>query len=231
MMPSSSPSASRSPWCGSGCAARRERPTTSAPAAPPLSSRRRGAPASAASSCSPRTASARPARCWASSIASSSRCSSSRRSSTPRSRRASLRGSDLDWTIVQPVHLSDDDSDEHFVSTDGRIRQHKVSRRAVAHVHADLVERHDDDRQDGVRLGLSVARTANDETRDGCRSIRPSSVGGESSGDRDEVDDEDQGLAAEEVAAGGAVGEVRAGSRVRGGRRPSCRGCRPASPG
>ena len=30
-----------------------------------------------------------------------------------------LRGSDLDWTIVQPVHLSDDDSVDHFVSTDG----------------------------------------------------------------------------------------------------------------
>jgi len=51
-----------------------------------------------------------------------------------------LRGSDLDWTIVQPVHLSDDDSADHFVSTDGRTRQHKVSRRAVADVHADLVE-------------------------------------------------------------------------------------------
>ena len=51
-----------------------------------------------------------------------------------------LRGSDLDWTIVQPVHLSDDESVDRFVSTDGRIRQHKVSRRAVAHVHADLVE-------------------------------------------------------------------------------------------
>ena len=51
-----------------------------------------------------------------------------------------LRGSGLDWTIVQPVHLSDDESDDHFVSTDGRTRQHKVSRRAVAQVHADLVE-------------------------------------------------------------------------------------------
>ena len=35
---------------------------------------------------------------------------------------AVLRGSGLDWTIVQPVHLSDDESDEHFVSTDGRTR-------------------------------------------------------------------------------------------------------------
>ncbi len=51
-----------------------------------------------------------------------------------------LRGSDLDWTIVQPVHLSDAESLDRFLSTDGRIRLHKVSRRAVGHVHAELVE-------------------------------------------------------------------------------------------
>ncbi|MET0735967.1 MAG: NAD(P)-binding oxidoreductase [Microbacterium sp.] len=51
-----------------------------------------------------------------------------------------LRGSELDWTIVQPVYLSDDDSTEHFTSVDGSTRERKVSRRAVAHVHADLVE-------------------------------------------------------------------------------------------
>ncbi|MET0813104.1 MAG: NAD(P)-binding oxidoreductase [Microbacterium sp.] len=51
-----------------------------------------------------------------------------------------LRGSELDWTIVQPVYLSDDDSTEHFTSIDGSTRERKVSRRAVAHVHADLVE-------------------------------------------------------------------------------------------
>jgi len=51
-----------------------------------------------------------------------------------------LRGSDLDWTIVQPVYLTGGESDEHFVSTDGRTRKHKVSRRAVARVHAALVE-------------------------------------------------------------------------------------------
>ena len=53
---------------------------------------------------------------------------------------AVLRGSELDWTIVQPVHLSDDESDDRFVSTDGTIRRRKVSRRGVARVHADLVE-------------------------------------------------------------------------------------------
>jgi len=53
---------------------------------------------------------------------------------------AVLRGSGLDWTIVQPVHLIDDESDEHFVSTDGRTRARKVSRRGVARVHTELVE-------------------------------------------------------------------------------------------
>ena len=51
-----------------------------------------------------------------------------------------LRGSELDWTIVQPVYLSDDDSDERYVSTDGRTRGRRVARRGVARVHADLVE-------------------------------------------------------------------------------------------
>jgi putative NADH-flavin reductase len=51
-----------------------------------------------------------------------------------------LRGSEMDWTIVQPVYLSDDDSVDHFTSIDGSTRTRKVSRRAVAHVHANLVE-------------------------------------------------------------------------------------------
>ena len=42
------------------------------------------------------------------------------------------------------------------------------------------------------------------------RMLRHPSLGRQlDSGDRDEVDHEDEGLAAEEVAAGGAVGEVR----------------------
>jgi uncharacterized protein YbjT (DUF2867 family) len=52
-----------------------------------------------------------------------------------------LRGSDLDWTIVQPVYLTDDESSERFLSTDGTTRLRRVARRAVAQVHADLVER------------------------------------------------------------------------------------------
>lgn len=51
-----------------------------------------------------------------------------------------LRGSELDWTIVQPVYLGDGDSVAHFTSLDSTTRERKVSRRAVAHVHADLVE-------------------------------------------------------------------------------------------
>ncbi|MGA7147476.1 MAG: NAD(P)-binding oxidoreductase [Microbacterium sp.] len=51
-----------------------------------------------------------------------------------------LRGSDLDWTIVQPVYLTDGESTERFISTDGSTRIRKVARRGVAEVHADLVE-------------------------------------------------------------------------------------------
>ena len=51
-----------------------------------------------------------------------------------------LRGSELDWTIVQPVYLTDAESTERFVSADGRTRARKVARRGVAEVHADLVE-------------------------------------------------------------------------------------------
>jgi uncharacterized protein YbjT (DUF2867 family) len=61
-----------------------------------------------------------------------------------------LRGSGLDWTIVQPVYLSDDDSNDAFVSTDGSRRRRKVSRRGVARVHADLVEQ-------GSMIGRTVS--------------------------------------------------------------------------
>ncbi|MFC8682902.1 NAD(P)-dependent oxidoreductase [Microbacterium ureisolvens] len=61
-----------------------------------------------------------------------------------------LRGSELDWTIVQPVYLTDGDSPDHFTSTDGTIRGHKVARLGVARVHADLVETAD-------RVGQTVS--------------------------------------------------------------------------
>lgn len=58
-----------------------------------------------------------------------------------------LRGSELDWTIVQPVYLTDADERTSFTSVDGTTRGRKVSRRAVAEVHAALVEGHDDVRE------------------------------------------------------------------------------------
>lgn len=51
-----------------------------------------------------------------------------------------VRDSGLDWTIVQPVHLTDGESAAHFASAHGDVRDWRVSRRGVAHVHADLVE-------------------------------------------------------------------------------------------
>lgn len=61
-----------------------------------------------------------------------------------------LRRSGLDWTIVQPVYLSDDDSVNHFLSTEGDTRGRKVSRHGVARVHADLVE-------EGTLIGRTVS--------------------------------------------------------------------------
>jgi uncharacterized protein YbjT (DUF2867 family) len=58
-----------------------------------------------------------------------------------------VRASGLEWTLVQPVYLTDTEDDTHVTSTDGRTRLTRVSRRGVAAVHADLVEsgahRHD----------------------------------------------------------------------------------------
>ncbi len=58
-----------------------------------------------------------------------------------------VRASGLEWTLVQPVYLTDAEDDTHVTSTDGRTRRTRVSRRGVAAVHADLVEsgahRHD----------------------------------------------------------------------------------------
>ena len=51
-----------------------------------------------------------------------------------------VRGSGLEWTLVQPVYLTDLEDATHVTSTDGRTRRTRVSRRGVAAVHADLVE-------------------------------------------------------------------------------------------
>ena len=58
-----------------------------------------------------------------------------------------VRSSGLEWTLVQPVYLTDGEDATHVTSTDGRTRRTRVSRRGVATVHADLIEsgahRHD----------------------------------------------------------------------------------------
>jgi uncharacterized protein YbjT (DUF2867 family) len=51
-----------------------------------------------------------------------------------------LRGSDLDWTIVQPVYLTDTADLAHHTSSAGEVRGRRVSRAAVARVHAELLE-------------------------------------------------------------------------------------------
>lgn len=67
-----------------------------------------------------------------------------------------VRASGLDWTIVQPVHLTDDPVDgEAFVSAGGKIAYKKVARTAVARVLADAVEQ-----RDYVGASIAVSGTA-----------------------------------------------------------------------
>ena len=54
-----------------------------------------------------------------------------------------VRGSGLDWTLVQPVYLTDGD-EPATVSTDGSVEGMKVSRRAVGGVLARLATGQDD---------------------------------------------------------------------------------------
>ncbi|RZI91866.1 MAG: NAD(P)-dependent oxidoreductase [Microbacterium sp.] len=49
-----------------------------------------------------------------------------------------VRASGLDWTLVQPVNLTDDPAGNSLVSTDGSHAGIRVPRRAVAEVLADL---------------------------------------------------------------------------------------------
>lgn len=64
-----------------------------------------------------------------------------------------VRGSGLDWTIVQPVHLTDGPATDPRATTDGAIGATKVSRASVARVLADAAEgRH------GPGQTLSVSR-------------------------------------------------------------------------
>ena len=64
------------------------------------------------------------------------------------------RGSGLDWTLVQPVYLTDAD-EPATVSTDGSVEGMKVSRRAVGGVLAALATGRDD-----VRSCVSVSGAA-----------------------------------------------------------------------
>ena len=44
-----------------------------------------------------------------------------------------VRESGVDWVLAQPVHLTDDESDEMpFASADGQVREWKISRKGVA---------------------------------------------------------------------------------------------------
>jgi len=52
-----------------------------------------------------------------------------------------VRDSGIDWVLAQPVHLTDDESDEMpFVSTDGQVREWKISRRGVARFLAQAAQ-------------------------------------------------------------------------------------------
>lgn len=53
---------------------------------------------------------------------------------------ADVLASGLDWVVVQPVHLTDDDDDTPpTVSTDGTMTRPSVSRRSVGRVLAQAV--------------------------------------------------------------------------------------------
>ena len=52
-----------------------------------------------------------------------------------------VKGSGLDWTLVQPVGLTDEDTDESAaVSTDAEVPSFQVSRAAVARFFGDAIE-------------------------------------------------------------------------------------------
>jgi uncharacterized protein YbjT (DUF2867 family) len=65
-----------------------------------------------------------------------------------------VRGSGLDWTLVQPVYLTDGD-EPATVSTDGSVEGMRVSRRAAGEVLARLATGSDD-----VGRGVSVSGAA-----------------------------------------------------------------------
>lgn len=66
-----------------------------------------------------------------------------------------VRESGVDWTIVQPIYLTDDSvADKEFVSTTGEVAVRKVSRKTVGRVLADSVEK---DEHVGASIAVSTA--------------------------------------------------------------------------
>ena len=52
-----------------------------------------------------------------------------------------VRESGIDWTLAQPVHLTDEESDDvPFASPQGQVREWKISRNGVAQFLADAVQ-------------------------------------------------------------------------------------------
>lgn len=55
-----------------------------------------------------------------------------------------VRESGVEWVLAQPVHLTDEDpNDMPFTSTNGEVRQMKVSRKSVGHFLAEAIQAHE----------------------------------------------------------------------------------------
>jgi putative NADH-flavin reductase len=85
-----------------------------------------------------------------------------------------VTASDLDWVIVQPVHLTDgSDDDMPFVSTDGETGQMKVSRKSVGRFLAHAAERPTFVRRSVAVSGVLASRGApSPASKDGARTPR-----------------------------------------------------------
>lgn len=66
-----------------------------------------------------------------------------------------VRDSGLDWTLVQPVGLTDDEDAAAFVSTDGDTQTMNVSRASVARLLAEALE---SSQYRGASVAISAAR-------------------------------------------------------------------------
>jgi len=64
-----------------------------------------------------------------------------------------VRSSSLDWSLVQPVGLTNADDEAAFTSKDGSTKSMNVSRRAVGRVLADVVA-------DGASIGSTISVSA-----------------------------------------------------------------------